>query len=97
MDLDLGGRHALVCGGSVGIGRAAAIELAALGANVTLLARREDALRDAVAIAQIEENQSAVVAHAVHPAAQFHFRARIGGAQLSACMCPHLHLVVPFS
>ena len=49
MDLDLGGRHALVCGGSVGIGRAAAIELAALGANVTLLARREDALRDAVA------------------------------------------------
>ena len=49
MDLDLGGRHALVCGGSVGIGRAAAIELASLGANVTLLARREDALRDAVA------------------------------------------------
>lgn len=49
MDLDLGGRHALVCGGSAGIGRAAAIELAALGANVTLLARREDALRDAVA------------------------------------------------
>ncbi|MES2858700.1 MAG: SDR family oxidoreductase [Pseudomonadota bacterium] len=49
MDLALGGRHALVCGGSEGIGRAAAIELAALGADVTLLARREDALRDAVA------------------------------------------------
>jgi len=49
MKLDLGGRHALVCGGSEGIGRAAAIELAQLGADVTLLARREAALREAVA------------------------------------------------
>ena len=45
MDLNLSGRHALVCGGSDGIGKAAAIELAKLGASVTLLARREDALR----------------------------------------------------
>ena len=49
MDLNLTGRHALVCGGSEGIGRAAAIELALLGADVTLLARREVALREAVA------------------------------------------------
>ena len=49
MKLDLGGRHALVCGGSEGIGRAAAIELARLGADVTLLARREEALREAIA------------------------------------------------
>ena len=48
MDLDLRGRHALVCGGSEGIGRAAAVELAQLGADVTLLARREQALREAV-------------------------------------------------
>src|SRR5262245_40892817 len=39
MDLNLAGKHALVCGGSQGIGRAAAIELAQLGAHVTLLAR----------------------------------------------------------
>lgn len=49
MDLDLRGRHALVCGGSEGIGRAAAVELAQLGADVTLLARRESALREALA------------------------------------------------
>lgn len=44
MNLDLTGKHALVCGGSQGIGRAAAIELAALGADITLLARSRDAL-----------------------------------------------------
>lgn len=49
MNLDLSGKHALVCGGSQGIGRAAAIELAQLGAHVTLLARSREALESVLA------------------------------------------------
>jgi len=49
MDLNLAGRHALVCGASEGIGRAAAVELALLGANVTVLARHANVLADVVA------------------------------------------------
>ncbi|KAF1722661.1 SDR family oxidoreductase [Pseudoxanthomonas wuyuanensis] len=49
MDLNLSGKHALVCGASEGIGRAAAHELALLGADVTVLARRESVLQDVAA------------------------------------------------
>jgi 3-oxoacyl-[acyl-carrier protein] reductase len=48
MNLDLRGKRALVCGSTQGIGKAAAIELALLGADITLLARNEDRLRDSM-------------------------------------------------
>lgn len=44
MNLNLSGKNALVCGSSKGIGKACAIELAALGANITLVARRGNVL-----------------------------------------------------
>lgn len=49
MQLNLAGRHALVCGASEGIGRAAAEALAGLGADVTVLARREGVLVEVAA------------------------------------------------
>lgn len=44
MDLNLNGKNALVCGGSDGIGKATALELARMGATVTLLARNAEKL-----------------------------------------------------
>ena len=48
MNLNLIGKNALVGGSSKGIGRASAIELALLGANVTLVARDAARLSDAL-------------------------------------------------
>jgi len=44
MNLDLTGKNALVCGSTQGIGKAIAIELALLGANIILVARNEEKL-----------------------------------------------------
>ncbi len=49
MNLDLSGKYALVCGGSKGIGRAVATELAHMGANITLVARDAAGLAAALA------------------------------------------------
>lgn len=44
MDLSLVGKRAVVCGSTAGLGKAAAIELALLGATVTLVARNPEKL-----------------------------------------------------
>ena len=49
MDLDLSGKRAVVCGATQGIGKAAAMELAHLGASVTLFSRHEDKLKAVLA------------------------------------------------
>lgn len=46
MNLNLKNKNAIVCGSTQGLGRASAIELALLGANVTLVARNEDTLNE---------------------------------------------------
>ncbi len=57
MNLDLSRKNALVRGGSQGIGHAIAIELAELGANVTLIARNEGALKTAVSKLKTDRGQ----------------------------------------
>lgn len=48
MNLSLEGKNAVVCGSTQGIGLAIAEELALLGASCTLMARNEEALKEAV-------------------------------------------------
>ncbi|RMF58571.1 MAG: SDR family oxidoreductase [Calditrichaeota bacterium] len=57
MKLQLNGKRAIVCGSSRGIGRAAALELAGLGAHVCLVARNETALRDVLGRLETGEGQ----------------------------------------
>lgn len=57
MNLDLTGKTAIVCGSTQGIGLASAVELALMGANVTLMARNEESLRQAVETLDISRNQ----------------------------------------
>lgn len=48
MNLNLGGKTALVCGSTQGLGYACAQELALLGANIVLMARNEDKLKHTI-------------------------------------------------
>jgi 3-oxoacyl-[acyl-carrier protein] reductase len=58
MNLSLKGKNALVCGSTQGIGKATAIELAALGANVILVARNETSLQDAMDCLDASQGQN---------------------------------------
>lgn len=49
MRIDLNSKRALVCGSTAGIGKAVAIQLAEAGAEVTLVARNEEKLRNVCA------------------------------------------------
>lgn len=57
MNLDLSGKRAVVCGSTQGIGKASAIELALLGAHVTLVARDEEKLKSIVQELQVYSGQ----------------------------------------
>ena len=57
MDLNLKGKLALVCGSSQGIGLASAQELALLGADVSLLARNEQSLNQALTTLDVSKDQ----------------------------------------
>ena len=55
MNLSLVGKTAIVCGSTQGIGKATALELAQLGANVILVARSEDKLK--AVLSELDTNQ----------------------------------------
>lgn len=68
---EIQGKTAIVTGATSGIGRAIAVELARAGANLVLLARREDRLRQLVAeIAAIGREAEAVPGDVTDPAAR---------------------------
>lgn len=58
MNLDLTGKRALVCGSSQGIGKAAAMELALMGASITLVARDEEGLQAVVEHLPADDTES---------------------------------------
>ncbi|MDY8138613.1 SDR family oxidoreductase [Aquimarina sp. 2201CG5-10] len=58
MNLNLTHKNALVCGSTQGIGKASAQQLAALGANVTLVARNEEKLQNILKELATDKGQS---------------------------------------
>jgi len=68
MDLNLEGKRAVVCGSTQGIGKASAIELALLGASVTLIARNETKL-----VAVMGELKTSARQHHIYLVADFGF------------------------
>ena len=57
MNLDLTAKTAIVCGSTQGIGLASAVELALLGANVTLMARDEQKLKQVMDTLDVSKGQ----------------------------------------
>ncbi len=57
MELSLSGKRAIVCGSTQGIGKASALELAMLGADITLVARDEQKLKQVVNELSYEKRQ----------------------------------------
>ena len=58
MNLDLSNRNALVCGSTQGIGKATAVALAKMGANITLMARNKEKLQAALSELDASKEQS---------------------------------------
>lgn len=57
MNLDLTNKNALLCGSTAGIGKASAIQLAAMGATITLVARDEEKLKETLLELPFQEGQ----------------------------------------
>ncbi|MFN0275613.1 MAG: SDR family oxidoreductase [Chitinophagales bacterium] len=60
MNLSLQNKSAIVCGSTQGIGKACALELASLGAEIILIARNEEKLKQTISELPVTENQKHV-------------------------------------
>ena len=58
MNLNLKNKNALICGSTAGIGKATAMELANLGANITLIARNEEKLKKVISDLPTNQGQN---------------------------------------
>lgn len=67
MNMDLTGKHALVCGSTQGIGKASAIALSNLGASITLMARNEEQLKKVLNELQPHPDNDYIVADFSNP------------------------------
>lgn len=69
MNIDLTNKRAIVCGSSQGIGKAIAVQLAASGASVILIARNEESLRKVLRElpANKKQNHNFIVADFTNP------------------------------
>lgn len=67
MNLNLNNKNALVCGSTQGIGKATAMALAAEGANITLVARNEDKLKQVLSELPAHRNHNYIVADFSNP------------------------------
>ncbi len=67
MNLNLNNKNALVCGSSQGIGKATAIALANEGANITLIARNEETLKQVLTKLPSSGNHNYIVADFSNP------------------------------
>jgi len=69
MDLSLGGKRAIVCGSTQGIGKATAMELASLGAQIILFSRNEEKLNEVLSeLPKVDVAHRILSADFSHPA-----------------------------
>ena len=62
MNISLEGTHAVVCGSTQGIGKSSALQLAEMGASVTLVARNEKKLQHVISELKPHKNHDYIVA-----------------------------------
>jgi len=67
MNLNLNNKNALVCGSTQGIGKATAMMLAKEGANITLVARNEEKLKQVLSELSSPQNHNYIVADFSNP------------------------------